>query len=69
MIYLIVFRWYWIKGLIVELWQQLALGLTFDGSLGAVLFGRQDLGPPFIERILFGFELLLLLFQAPHSGD
>jgi hypothetical protein len=44
-------------------------GVTFYGSLRAVLFGRQDHGPPFIERVLFSFELLLLLFQAPRSGD
>ena len=69
MICLIVFRWYWLKGFIVELWQQLALGVTFGRSLMAVLLGGQDLGPPFIERVLFSFELLLLLFQAMHYGD
>ena len=35
----------------------------------AVLLGGQDLSPPFIERILFSFELLLFLFQAPSCGD
>ena len=62
LICLIVFRRYWLKGFVIELWQQLALGVTFCGSLGAILLGGQDLGPPFIERILFSFELLPLLF-------
>ena len=35
----------------------------------AVLLGSQDLGPPFIECILFSFELLLFPFQALRCGD
>ena len=63
LIYMIVFRRYWLKGFVIELWQQLALGVTFYGSLGVVLLGGQDLGPPFIKRIMFNFELLLFLFR------
>ena len=69
LIFLIVFQRYWLKGFIFKLWQQLALWVTFCRSLVAVLLGGQDLGPPFIEHILFSFELLLFLFQAPRCGD
>ena len=34
-----------------------------------VLLSGQGLGPPFIERILSSFELLLFLFQAPRCGN
>ena len=61
---LIVFQRYCLKGFIVELWQHLAIGVTFCRSLVAVLLGGQDLGPPFIERIMFSFKLLLLLFSS-----
>ena len=66
---MIVFRQYWLKGLIIELWQQLALRVTFNRSLMAVFLSGQDLSPPFIKCILFGLELLLLLLQAPGCGD
>ena len=45
------------------------LGVTLYWSLRVVLFGGQDHGPAFVERILFSFELLLFLFQAPRGGD
>ena len=66
---IIVFQWYWLKGFVVELWQQLALGVTFGRSLVVVLLGTQDLGPPFIKRILLSFELLLFIIQAPRYDD
>ena len=38
----ILFRRYCLKGFVIELWQQLALGVTFGRSLVAVLLGGQD---------------------------
>ena len=69
MVCLIVFRRYWPKGLVIKLRQQLALRVTFDRSLVAVFLSGQDLSPPFIKCVLFSFELLLFLFQAPSYGD
>ena len=66
---LIILQRYWLKGFIVELWQQLALRVSFDGSLVAVFLSGHGLSPPFIGRIMFSFGLLLFLFQAPRGGD
>ena len=35
----------------------------------AVFLNGQDLSPPFIQRILLGFELLLLILQAPGCSN
>ena len=69
MVCLIILRRYWLKGFIIELCQQLALRVTFNRSLVAVFLSGQDLSPPFIECILFGFELLLFLFQETNYSD
>ena len=45
------------------------LWAIFGGGLESVFLGRQDLGPSVCEEILVSLELLLLLFQAPCSGD
>ena len=65
LICLIVFRRYWFKDFIIELRQQLAPRVTFDRSLLVVFLSGQDLSPPFIQCILLGFELSLLLLQGP----
>ena len=36
--------------------------ITLSRALKVILFGGKDLGPPIVECILFGLELLLLLF-------
>ena len=69
LICLIVFRWYWLKGFVIELRQHLSPRVTFDRSLVTVFLSGQDLSPPFIERIMFGFELLMFLFQAPGCSN
>ena len=43
--------------------------VTFDMSLSDILLGVQDLSPPFIQCVLFFFEMPLLPLQAPSCGN
>ena len=64
---------FWRDGLyslVVEFGQQLALWIPLCVATAAVLFfSVKHFVPSAIERILRGLKPLLLLLQAPHSGD
>ena len=44
------------------------LWVTFGVVLKSIFLGCQDFSPSIREQVLISLELLLLLFQAPHSG-
>ena len=44
------------------------LWVTFGWALESVFLGCQNLGPSVCEQILISLELLMLIFQASHSG-
>ena len=65
-----VVRRYGRYSLIIEFRQQFTFGIALCLAITAALFlSVEHFVPSIIERILCGFKPLLLLLQAPCSGD